>query len=49
MELAVKSAGAGALVDAGLQRVMARNEISASSKIARAVDDSLGALIDELA
>lgn len=46
---AAKVAESGDVVEAAMEQSMARTEIEASSKIARAMDETLGTLIDELA
>lgn len=49
MMSAVQAVQRGDLVDAAMEQSKARAEITASSKLARAMDETLGTLIDELA
>lgn len=46
---AVKSVQRGDVVDAAMEQSMARAEVIASSKVVRAMDETLGTLLDELA
>lgn len=49
MVSAAKVAQSGDVLEAALEQSMARTEIEASSELARAMDETLGTLIDELA
>lgn len=49
MQSAAKAAQSGEVVDAAVESSMARTEIEASTQLARAMDESLGTLVDELA